>query len=402
LKDRFQRYRLPSGRNILTRPAREKNQVQRKKRILFLVADLGYGHRSAANAIVSALKEQYGDTFDLIIENPLEHERTPGLLRSAQAQYDTLVKEMADLYKLQYWLIGTPVGSVATESALVLMLVDAMNDILKQVRPDVIVCVQENFLAPLNLLFGFGQPRVPVITVVTDLTTLHRLWFNEVSSVCVVPTQEAYNLALGYGFPQEKLRLLGIPVNPQFTKTQGSLSQRRAALGWDDLTTVLIVGGKRVRNLSDLLRVINHSALPIQLAVVAGGDDDLYNELNALTWHRPAKVYSYVDNMPDFMHAADMIICKAGGLIVSEALACGLPILLADVIEGQETGNSEYVTQGGAAERALDAIQALEVLFHWLDNDRALLAERAMGARALGRPNAAYEIAELITTLIKG
>jgi 1,2-diacylglycerol 3-beta-galactosyltransferase len=86
-------------------------------------------------------------------------------------------------------------------------------------------------------------------------------------------------------------------------------------------------------------------------------------------------------------------MCKAGGLIVTEALACGLPLLLIDVLPGQEAGNADYVVQGGAGELAQDPVAALEILYHWFEKDAALLAERAEHARRLGRPRAAHEVA---------
>jgi 1,2-diacylglycerol 3-beta-galactosyltransferase len=93
------------------------------------------------------------------------------------------------------------------------------------------------------------------------------------------------------------------------------------------------------------------------------------------------------------MHAADCVMCKAGGLIVTEALACGLPLLLIDVLPGQEAGNADSVVQGGAGELAQDPLAALEILYHWLAKDAVLLTERAENARRLGRARAAYEIA---------
>jgi UDP-N-acetylglucosamine:LPS N-acetylglucosamine transferase len=83
-------------------------------------------------------------------------------------------------------------------------------------------------------------------------------------------------------------------------------------------------------------------------------------------------------------------------LIVSEALACGLPLLLIDVLPGQEAGNAGYVIEGGAGELAPDPVSALKTLYHWLDREGTLLAERARNARRLGRPRAAYEIAERV------
>ena len=53
-------------------------------------------------------------------------------------------------------------------------------------------------------------------------------------------------------------------------------------------------------------------------------------------------VYDFAEDMPSLLRAADGIICKAGGLIVSEALACGLPTLYYD-----SGGHPELVGYGG-------------------------------------------------------
>ncbi len=103
--------------------------------------------------------------------------------------------------------------------------------------------------------------------------------------------------------------------------------------------------------------------------------------------------------MPTLMHAADFIVCKAGGLIVTEALACSLPLMLIDVIEGQETGNAEFVVDNEAGDIARMPLDMLETLYHWLSNDIRLLQTRAQNARKVGRPQAADEIAELAWTL---
>jgi 1,2-diacylglycerol 3-beta-galactosyltransferase len=86
---------------------------------------------------------------------------------------------------------------------------------------------------------------------------------------------------------------------------------------------------------------------------------------------------------------------KAGGLVITESLACGLPMILIDLIPGQEIGNAQYVIQGGAGELGQDPVNVLEILCHWLENDGRLLAERAGNAARLGQPQAAYTVAEL-------
>ena len=77
------------------------------------------------------------------------------------------------------------------------------------------------------------------------------------------------------------------------------------------------------------------------------------------------------------MRAADCILSKAGGLTVSEALACGLPLILVDVIPGQETGNANHVVSGNAGVLAHDPIEVLEAVCHWLEKDRRLYRQQA-------------------------
>jgi 1,2-diacylglycerol 3-beta-galactosyltransferase len=96
------------------------------------------------------------------------------------------------------------------------------------------------------------------------------------------------------------------------------------------------------------------------------------------------------------MHAADAIICKAGGLIVTESLACGLPLLLIDVLPGQETGNAEMILQGGAGDMATNPMQVLEAISHWMINDQALLKARAENSRKMGKPYAARDVAQIV------
>ena len=365
------------------------------KRILVLTADAGFGHRSAADAVVAALHETYGDAVSVSIVNPLDSRHVPSFLRESQADYDRIVREMPDLYRFGYRASDATVPSTVVESALTVMLFEPMHGIVRRHQPDAIVTTYPLYQAPLGAVYAISRRYVPLLTVVTDLVTVHRIWFHDAADLCLVPTPHVRDLALKYGIPPDKIQVTGVPVRPELARGDRDPTSIRAELGWrPDLTTVLAVGSKRVGHMPGVLRALNHSGLPLQLVTVAGGDDELYRQLESTEWHLPAYVHNFVKNMPELMHASDWIICKAGGLIVSEALACGLPLVLIDVLPGQETGNAEYVVDGGAAEHADGGIAALEVMYHWLDRDGALLAERARNARRLGRPRAAYEVAE--------
>jgi hypothetical protein len=72
------------------------------QKILILTNDTGFGHRSAANAIVSALQEQHGEACTVEIVNPTEHKDASPILRNSQANSDQMVRERPELYRVSY------------------------------------------------------------------------------------------------------------------------------------------------------------------------------------------------------------------------------------------------------------------------------------------------------------
>jgi 1,2-diacylglycerol 3-beta-galactosyltransferase len=368
-----------------------------QKRILILYADAGFGHRSAALAIKAALEEKYGRYCTIDMVNALEDDRTPAFLRDSQSDYDNMVRSMPELYKIGYEASDTSISNPLVETALIMMLFDVMKDLLKRYQPNAIVSTYPLYQAALDAVFTIEQTSVPIVESITDLVSVHRIWFNIGVDTCLVPTTEVEKLALQYGFPEENVILTGIPVSPEIPREVRSKEELRAELGLDPNRHVfLLAGSKRLEGAPEILAGLNHSGLPVQLVLVSGGDDELYQKFENEEWHLPVKLFNYVDFMPKLMHASDAIICKAGGLTVSESLACGLPMLLTNVLPGQETGNAEYVIRNQAGVLVKDPLSLLETSAHWLEKDAYLLKATADNARRLGHPNSAYQAADLI------
>ena len=370
------------------------------KRILILTADYGYGHRSAAKAVTQALQELYGKDCQVDIVNPMDHPRAPAVLRDGANNYDRMVREAPDLYKITFEVGDTAVVSGIVKNSLTLMLVNAIREIIHEKQPDVIVCTYSSYQNSLSAIFDLEKIHIPVLTVVTDLATVNRLWFHPVADVCVVPTQAVYDLAMRAGLPAENVKIIGIPVRPELMKGNEDQASIRRSLGWrEDLFTVLAIGSKRVEHLYDALWILNHSGFPLQLVIAAGGDEEFYQRCQKTEWHVETHIYNFVDEMGTLMRGADCVLGKAGGLTVSEALACGLPLILVDVIPGQETGNAEHVVAGKAGMLASDPIEVLEAIAHWLERDRDYYQQQVQNAHRLGRPRAALDIAEQIWAL---
>ncbi len=369
-------------------------------RILILTVDAGFGHRSAANALAAAFESLYGDSCAIVVANPFDSPTTPRWLRNTQSDYDKIARKMPEVYRLGFDLSDRAVARRAMENAMSAFLLQSVRDTVAEARPDAIVSTFPLYLPALATLVKTEKLRIPVVTVLTDLVRMHQTWFNPVSDVTIVPNDIVRDLALSSGLDPAGVEVVGIPVHPELSRGVRDRAGLRTELGLDPaLTTILAVGSKRVGKLLDVLDVINHSGFPVQLLVVAGGDDAVYGKLMDIEWHVPARVHNFVRNLPTMMKAADLVVAKAGGLIVNEALAVGLPLMLIDILPGQEVGNAEYVVANGAGVVVKDPLSCLEQLRHWFDNGGERLAAMSVNASRLGRPDAAVRIAARVHEL---
>ena len=64
-----------------------------RQSLVILTIDLGFGHRSAARALESAIHIMAQDQFDVHIVNPLENPSVPRLIKQIEENYNTVVTE---------------------------------------------------------------------------------------------------------------------------------------------------------------------------------------------------------------------------------------------------------------------------------------------------------------------
>ena len=369
-----------------------------KKRILILTIDAGFGHRSAANAVRDAILDKFGDCSEPEVINPLDEDRAFILRHLGQDDYDRLVKYIPqDLYKFGYEMTRTVPFTAITSTSTVVLLFDLMRRIVDKIKPHAILTASPLYQAPLLEHFDITGFHPPFINVVTDMATAHRLWFNKRLTGICVPNQATRDLAVEFGALARRVHVTGIPVNPGILKETHPPAEIRRELGLDpSRVTILAVGSIRVFNLVPSLEAVNNSGLPVQVVAVAGKNLKLYENLKGMDWKIPVVLKSYADNIPTLLRASDLVMSKAGGLIVTESLAAGLPLLLTEVIEGQESGNAEFILSTGAAELAPKPAELVKVLTRWLAEGGKGLDERKRNARAIGLPGAAYTVAELL------
>jgi 1,2-diacylglycerol 3-beta-galactosyltransferase len=368
-----------------------------KKRILILTADAGFGHRSAAQALSEALRLKYPNACECTIINPVYERGGPFPLRNAMRHYDRTVTRWTAYYRLTYALSDTRLVCSLLDRLMRVMMQRLMSALLVEFRPDAILSTYHLYNPPLRAAIDHLETPIPFFSVVTDLQNVHKMWLRPGPERIFVASQAVRSEALACGLIGEQVIATGVPVNPRIGLGTKSRQAIRRELGWDqDLTTLLAVGSRRVETLLAHLQAINQPGLPLQLAAVAGGDERLFQRLKAVNWRIPVHTYGFVERMADLMLAADLLISKAGGLIISEGLASGLPLLLIEYIPGQESGNVRFVCDNHAGRLATSPQETLTVLQNWLQNGASSLHQAAANARHIGRPEAANQVAEMV------
>jgi 1,2-diacylglycerol 3-beta-galactosyltransferase len=94
------------------------------------------------------------------------------------------------------------------------------------------------------------------------------------------------------------------------------------------------------------------------------------------------------------MISADLLITKAGGLILSEGLAAGLPIVLINNLPGQEEGNVRYILENNAGIQASTPAELIPIMNSWLSDGQSNLNTIKNNSCRLGHPSAAVSVSE--------
>ncbi len=381
------------------------------KRILILMSDTGGGHRASADALRDAFNERYATQLHVdMVDLWLDH--TPPPLNRAPMGYRFLVDDLPWLYKFIYAVGENPQTTEPLLATASRLLSRPISRVIRQYSPDLILSVHPLMQCiPWRVLKRMKRD-IPFVTVVTDLINVHPVWYDRNVTLCFVPSQAAYNLALKAGLQPEQLRLHGLPIRPAFGRPQRPKAEIRRELGMlPDAPAVLIVsGGEGMGRIGEVAQAVDQRLAvdgqgrgkPAgQQVVVCGRNQRLEEDLRAWPWSIPTLVKGYVNNIWDWMAACDCVISKAGPGTIAEALALGLPVLVVGYIPGQETANVLYVLKNGVGVYNDDPRQVAEIISGWFGPERDVMAQFAERARHLGRSNATSQIVDDIAALLQ-
>lgn len=365
------------------------------ERVLILTETIGgNGHYQAARSLYQGLSQ---------VEPGLHAEICCGMHRVSR-QLEQLTRAVY-LNTLQYapalWGAAySREGEISDRfrTSLGKLLSRRLQEWLEEMQPDVVVCTHAFCLSAMGVIKERMRHRFRLGAAITDFD-VNGFWVHpEVDFFLVAHEDVAKKIRRRFGVPDEVIFRTGIPIDPDFSKPHPPKAVLRRMLGLDpDRFTILLMGGGI--GLGPIEECLHHfrRELPItQMVVITGKNRSLYERLREQFGGDPRiHLYGFVQSMVHFMNAADMIVSKPGGLTSSEALACGLPLLICRPIPGQEERNSRFLIRKRVALRQ-DEPEAIARQILSLMENPGMLEEMSQRARELGRPDSSLAGAKVI------
>ena len=215
----------------------------------------------------------------------------------------------------------------------------------------------------------------------------------------------------------DKTLVVGNPVRPEVFAQAANREAIRAQLGAGDRTVILSFGGslgaRRVNEVvADLCAWEQHEHKPVlHLHATGSRGVKLFEDLEAKNHFAPGAnlvVKEYIDNMPDLLAAADLVISRSGALTLAELEAMGRASILIpspNVAENHQYYNALELQNAGAAivieEKDLTGVKLIETV-HALLAEPGKLTAMGTAAKTLGNPKSLELITAKLLELVNG
>ena len=353
-------------------------------KVLVFSATFGNGHLRAAEAVIEGIriKEPSAKIIHLDFGDFLGI-RFNTLIKNI---YSEMIKHIPKLWgKLYYKTAQVQPQSLSQRFLNKLGRSDFLNYI-QVFKPDFIVCTYPTVSSILAQLRLEQLLQVPVITVITDYT-VHSHWVHQGVDGYVVACTEVKESLMSWEIEAQRIHVTGIPVSPKFeAEMDRGLIITKLGLKLD-LPIFLVMGGSYgvLKSANRICKKLADSLVPVQAIIVCGKNRKLYLSLEAIIAHgrNPMIRFEFVDNVEELMSVSDLIITKAGGLTVSEALTKHLPLVIYKPIPGQEEENAHFVQRIGAGCVASNEEELEQLLNRFLRHPEDIEKMRNKAALAL-------------------
>ncbi len=364
------------------------------KKILILTAGFGEGHNAAARGLRDAFAQIGADQAEVEMRD-LFAETYGQFNEWTRRFYLGLINRAPRAWSRFYrWLdVRKGFGKLQVFSALQKTLAQQ----LARFRPDVVVSVYPVYSHLLDAILGRDTAAGACrrIVIVTDSITVNGIWFRCSADYFLVPNEATANVLRERGVRPELIKTFGFPVNPKFA--EGSYLSAPEAPARPRVLYMINAGKATAPALVRRLVELDE----IDLTVTVGRDEKLRAAVEGVRRDsgRDFEIVGWCNDLPGLLQSHHLLISKAGGATVQETIAAGVPMIINQVVPGQEEGNAQLIadSHSGAVVSSPEAV--VSEMQRVFADDAKVWREWATNIRALSKPAASLDIARFLLVL---
>lgn len=359
-----------------------------KPKILILTASFGDGHNSAARNLAEALT----DRAEVRVADPC-HLGNPVINRILCRGYREITTYTPKLWEWIYR--STDQQDFRKPLPFIAKTEDAVAALLDDFQPDLVVNTYPLYPYMVDRLFA-DRRRVPIVTVITDSIEVNAAWSRSPSDYFLITDPHTLESLDCQKVPAEKTFITGFPVSPRFE----DLTKITATDSVEPFR-VLFFPTAKSPHVGDIMRAV--LAHPTEITVVLARNlRRLYHKTHRIKQEFPGRVRlkGWTRKIPELLSSHHLVIGKAGGATVHEAIAAECPMLVHHIVPGQEEGNIELLERYQIGSLATDAKKIKAALGSLLADDARRWRSQKKRLATYAKPAAAREAAKFILSKI--
>ncbi len=337
-----------------------------RPRLLILTAAFGEGHNSAARNMALALEAAGAEARvcdPCMLSVPRTTATVSALYRCVTNHFPAIWERIyqstdrCDFSKPRLPLMRKPER--------------CLQKLLEEYQPSAVICTYPLYPYFLQRIFGKTGNTLPVFTIITDSIEINASWLRAPTGHWLVTDALTRESMIRKNLPAGKIIDTGFAVNPVFSTLKPLESDDPQNPQAPFRVLYFPTGMSHVRRHS---RAMLDASPSVHLTIVMGKNlRRLHKRAREIKDEHPGRVrlMGWTKRVPQLLTTHHLVVGKAGGATVHEAIAARCPMLIHHLVPGQEEGNLRLLEAIGGGRLAESAGALGSTLTDLLADQRA-------------------------------
>ncbi len=296
--------------------------------VLILTASIGNGHNKAAASIYENLNNT-GINVQLV---DFLETSSYNMNKFFGNFYKTLINYKPEVFRLICEMVK---NEKLNQIKYILGRINytVIKKLILQYQPDVVICTHFFPLAAAALYKKDYLHKFKLMGVVTDYT-VHPVW--QIKGVDKYFIAHDF-LKKQFVFRTNKSNIIasGIPVSRDFVHVKHNEMKNKI---------LIMTSNQSAENMLDIIYIAKKFADILNITFITGNNKNQYDLLQqTFKENRKMVIIGYTDKVASYMKSHDILITKAGGMTISEAIATGIPLIMYSPIPGMDEENAQFI-----------------------------------------------------------